>query len=410
MPDSSEDVKLDHFLLPILNALPVSVMLIDLDYNIVFTNQNARDTNGGRKPSGGATKCYQFSHHQDFPCNGNDHICPHRQVIAGAKRASDLVQQILTFSRKKPHEMSLLDIRIIVKEAVKLLKSTFPATIEIRACLKTDTRITGNPTNIQQVVMNLCTNAKHAMGENGGVLSVGIEKEHIIKAEDILGSDVIPGDYIKLWVGDTGTGFDMQASDKLFDPYYTTKEQGEGTGLGLSVVAGIVKTHNGFITIESEKGKGSVFNVFFPSVEHSEYEVTDMIPREMFYTGNENIMLIDDQVEIRESAGIYLTERGYTVSLFDTGDKALNAFIKSPDRFDLIVTDMTMPGMTGDILAKEILAIRPQIPIIICTGYSEKFSEEQAIESGIRHYMYKPLNLNELSRVIRDALDHQEVN
>jgi len=327
------------------------------------------------------------------------------QVITSGNRAVDLVQQILTVSRRQKKERRPMQLKYIVKEALKMLKATLPSTIEIKDDSSKDAGvINADPTQMHQVIMNLCTNAGHAMQENGGVLEVGIGKVQVGKEDSGSGYLGLPsGSYLSLTVSDTGHGIPRHVMDKIFDPYFTTKDTGEGTGLGLSVAMGIVKAHGGTITVYSESEKGTTFHVYLPLIleeERREKESDEPPP-----TGSERILFIDDEQALVELGGQMLERLGYKVVTKQSSIEALELFRAEPDRFDLVITDMTMPHMTGDKLARELMKIRPQIPIILCTGHSKKISEDKAKGLGIRAFVMKPILKRILAETVRKALD-----
>jgi CheY-like chemotaxis protein len=253
--------------------------------------------------------------------------------------------------------------------------------------------------------MNLCTNAYQAMDDSGGVLTVGLHEVEINDSDDNPG--VMPGKYLKLEISDTGGGIEEKNLKRIFDPYFTTKEVGKGTGLGLSMVDGIVKKHNGRISVKSEPGKGTNFQVFWPMVD-PETEVESPVPEEkkrIQSRGTEQIMLVDDEMGILDSLEKILSRQGYQVFAFNEPISALEAFKEKPDQFDLVITDMTMPRMTGDRLSAEILNVRTNMPIILFTGYNDKISDEKALFLGIRKYLQKPATGHELHAAIREILD-----
>ena len=339
-------------------------------------------------------------------------------LFQAGERARDLVKQIFAFSRQTEQEQKPVQIHLIVKDALKLLRSSLPATIEIRQNITSTGMVLADPTQIHQVIMNLCTNAYHAMREKGGVLEVSLhnvecgmrnadlkkeEKEskiQIPKSE----IDLDPGPYIRLTVSDTGHGMEKNVLDRIFEPYYTTKDKIGGTGMGLAVVHGIVKSYSGAITVYSEPGKGTTFNVFLPRIEEVEVvaETEEMGP---IPTGNERILFVDDEPAIVDIGKGMLEHLGYKVEVRTSPIEALEAFKAKPDKFDIVITDMTMPQMTGDELAKGLMAIRPDIPIILCTGFSERINEEKAKAMEIRRLVMKPIIQRELAEAVRKALD-----
>jgi signal transduction histidine kinase/CheY-like chemotaxis protein len=328
------------------------------------------------------------------------------KVLEGAKRASLLIKQILTFSRHKGNDCRPLVLFSLVQETLKLLRAVIPANIEIKNNIVSKAMILADSTQIHQLVLNLCTNAYQAMGSRGGVLTIGLNE--VVLGKDQLGQEknLLPGKYLKFDVYDTGPGIEKDIQDKIFDPYFTTKEMGKGTGLGLAMVAGIVKKHNGFITVHSQPGEGASFKVFIPVMDSKFFIEKSTIEENVTsYSGTETVMLVDDETDILISQEKFLTGLGYKVSSFEDGESALRTFLNHPHAFDLIVTDMTMPRISGDKLSKEILKIKPEIPIILCTGFHETFTREVALELGIRKYVQKPIEAGVLSKLIRDILD-----
>ena len=320
----------------------------------------------------------------------------------GAERARELIKQILAFSRKAEQEKQPLQVSLIIKEALKMLRASIPATIEIRQDISATGMVLADPTQIHQIIMNLCTNAYHAMRETGGILAVSLE-EITIEGED-KGYALAPGNYLKLVVGDTGGGIDPKIQEKIFEPYFTTKKPGEGTGLGLAVVHGIVKSHNGHITVYSEPGKGTSFHVYLPLTEE---KMVERPPKETIadLTGKgERILFVDDEVQICEFVDKLFSTHGYQSTIFADGVQAFVEFQNHPDQFDLVITDMTMPDMTGAELAQKILGIRPDIPIILCTGQSELINREKALAMGVRVYLNKPILQHDFLSAIRKAL------
>jgi PAS domain S-box-containing protein len=327
------------------------------------------------------------------------------EVLRATHRAKDLVKQILTFSRKTEQERKPLQTTPIVKEAIKLLRASLPTTIEIRQEIELsggNDLALADPTQIHQVLMNLATNAAHAMREKGGVLRVALSSVHFDSLDVGKPMDLSPGGYLNLTVEDTGPGMDRTIIDRIFDPYFTTKGPGEGTGLGLAVVAGIVKSHGGAITVNSEPGKGTAFHVYFPRLEGgetSEKEVLAPIPR-----GNERILLVDDEEALVNAMKRMLEHLGYKVTATSSSAEALSLFHQRAEHFDLMITDYTMPKMTGTDLAREIIQIRPDIPIILCTGFNERISEESIRETGISGLLMKPVSLRAVAELIRNVL------
>jgi PAS domain S-box-containing protein len=326
------------------------------------------------------------------------------EVLTAANRAKDLVKQILTSSRLGEEQlMRPMDASLIVKEAMKLIRASLPSTIEIRQNIRKVT-VVGDATQIHQIVVNLCTNAAHAMKDTG-IMDVSL-MEVDLGSQDLVGlstTDLRPGKHLKLSVKDSGTGMDPETMERIFDPYFTTKEVGKGTGLGLAVVHGIVKRHGGEILVRSEIGKGSVFDVFIPVAESnlkSETSDSEDLPK-----GNERILLVDDEPAIARLGARMLVQLGYSVIAKTSPREALDLFIAEPDRFDLVITDYTMPRMVGTELTKACKQIRAEIPVIICTGYSERLTQQVSDQIGVQALAMKPLNLKQLAVLVRAVLD-----
>jgi two-component system cell cycle sensor histidine kinase/response regulator CckA len=321
------------------------------------------------------------------------------------KRAKNLVRQILAFSRNEEQEPKPTKVCLIVSEALKLLRSSLPTTIKICEHIASDSMAAVDPTQIHQVIMNLCTNAYHAMRESGGVLEIEVKD---VELDDLYVSHSLveqPGPYLRISVSDTGCGMEREVMDRIFEPYFTTKEIGQGTGMGLSVVHGIVKSHKGAITIYSEPGMGSTFHVYLPRIESDDATTESEEEETLFPRGTERILFIDDEESIVDLGRQMLNRLGYKVTTRTDSLEALQVFREQPDQFDLVITDMTMPNMTGNRLARELMGICPDIPIILCTGFSELITEERAKEMGIREFVMKPLIMSEMARVVRRALD-----
>lgn len=326
------------------------------------------------------------------------------QVLEGANRAKSLVQQILAFSRQHEVEHVPLQPAHIVKETTKILRSSLPTTIEIKKHIPSSmSLILADPTQIHQILMNLCTNAFHAMEETGGTLDISLQ-EVALGTQDLSHKpDVNPGKFIQLSVSDSGPGIPTEIQKKVFDPYFTTKETGKGTGMGLSIVHGIVKSYGGFISLHSTPEEGTTFKVYIPSVEkkkQEEHKDDEPIPE-----GREQILFIDDEKLLVEMGRKMLERLGYHVTASSNSLEALEIFKKKPGHFDLVITDQTMPAMTGADLAKEMIEIRPDIPIILCTGYSTTMSEEKAKYIGIKEFALKPLSKKSIAKLIRKVLN-----
>ena len=299
-----------------------------------------------------------------------------------------------------------MHIHQVVKEALNLLRATIPTTIEIRQQIDSKCgAIIADPIQLHQVVMNLCTNAAHAMEEKGGVLSVKLESLKLNK--DDLKNDpyMKPGQYVQLSVNDTGSGIGQKDITRVFDPYFTTKEVGKGSGLGLSVVHGIVKRHNGMIKVESDPNTGTTFSVYFPKTDLAATKSKkDSAP---LPTGTERILLVDDEIAVAEVMGKRLEQLGYQVASKNCSLEALELFRTKPNAFDLVITDQTMPHLTGDRFAKEVIDLRPDILVILCSGYSSIVDAEKAKGIGIKDFIMKPVDQNELAFTVRRVLDEK---
>ena len=329
-----------------------------------------------------------------------------KQVIMAGGRAKELVQQILAFSRQKESQRQPLEPHFIIKEAIKLLRASLPATIEIRQDIPSDCGVVlADATQIHQVVMNLCTNAYHAMREKGGVLAVSLRSIQLERDDPkVNGLALTPGAYLLMEVSDTGTGIDELTMARIFDPYFTTKKPGEGTGLGLSVVHGIVKEYGGHISVYSELGIGSTFRVYLPKLvstpAHEPPAVVKPLPR-----GTERVLIVDDEKTISDLEATNLEHLGYQVTALTSSAEALAVFQAAPRDFDLVLTDMTMPALTGLELAQRIHATRQDIPIVLCTGFSELLDGIQTKAVGIYAILRKPVLRRELAEFVRKALD-----
>jgi PAS domain S-box-containing protein len=326
-----------------------------------------------------------------------------KEIFNASKHARDMVKQILAFSRQSKQERKPIQVAHIVKEAIKMLRASLPTTILIQQQIEKDTGIIeADPTQIHQVLMNLCTNAAHAMNGKDGVMQISLSNVELDHAALEMAPDLKPGSYLKLSVSDTGHGIAPDAYEKIFDPYFTTKKKEEGTGLGLAVVQGIVKSHNGAVTVESEVGKGTTFHVYLPVIMRkltAEEEISTPLPM-----GHESILFVDDEQPLVEIGKQMLQRLGYTVATRTSSVEALELFKANPDRFDLIITDIVMPNMTGEKLAEKMMDIRSDIPVILCTGYSEKITRKHASDMGIQSFLMKPLVMRDLATTVRQAL------
>jgi signal transduction histidine kinase/DNA-binding response OmpR family regulator len=326
------------------------------------------------------------------------------EVKIASLRARDVIRQLLSFSRKSTQDKKSIKISSIITESIKLLRSSIPTTIDIRQNIPTDLDIIiADPTQIHQVIINLCTNASHAMEEDGGTLWVNLMNIELDKEMAAIYPDLNPGKYVKLSVEDTGCGIDPEIINQVFDPYFSTKAVGKGFGMGLSVVHGIVKGHGGSITVSSEPGKGAIFDLLFPAIEadlEASAESLELIP-----TGNERVLLVDDDELIVRVECQILERLGYQVTARTSSIEALETFRSQPEDYDFVISDMTMPDMTGDRLAQKILEIRPGIPVILCTGFSERMDDEKAKSIGVSALVMKPVAQKELAITIRNVLD-----
>jgi signal transduction histidine kinase len=326
------------------------------------------------------------------------------QVLRASHRAKDLVRQILAFSRKDDRDKKLVKLDHIVKEAIKLLRASLPVSIEINLEVGEDLGlIQADPSQIHQVVMNLCTNAWHAMEEEGGELKLYLAKVQLTGENLTQYPDAGLGSYTKLTISDTGHGMSKEVMERIFDPYFTTKDQSKGTGLGLAVVHGIVRGHDGHIRVRSDPGKGTTFEILFPLSEgedNAERKGTPKLPH-----GKERILFVDDEELLVELGKQMLNHLGYTVRSTMNPNEAIEIFREAPSEYDLVITDMSMPGMSGKSLAESLKKIRPDIPVAICTGFSNQVNQENFREMGIQALLMKPLTIENLSETIRKVLD-----
>ena len=331
-----------------------------------------------------------------------------QQVLKAGHRARDLVKQILTFSRQTDRELKPVHLESILQETHRLLRASLPSTISISQEIHSKAAAMADPTQIHQVVMNLCTNAAHAMRESGGVLRLSLDDILIDEPMVASHAGLVPGPYMRLTIEDTGHGMTPKLLNRIFDPFFTTKDRGEGTGMGLAVVLGIVKSHGGIITVESEVGRGSTFEILLPAILceiDGEDAGSPVLP-----TGFESILFVDDEVALVDLGAQILTRLGYQVTTRTSSIEALELFIQEPNRFDLVISDTTMPNLTGDHLAQKILGIRPDLPVVLCTGYSERMSRERAADIGIASFVLKPIVMSELASTVRQVLDDTDTD
>jgi PAS domain S-box-containing protein len=325
-----------------------------------------------------------------------------KQAMDASHRARELVHQILTFSRQKDLDRKPVNLSLLVDEALKMLRASLPATIEIHSIIKDrQNMIMADATQIHQVLMNLCTNAAQAMPDERGALEISLE---LVDLDAAHASPLKPGPYLKLGVSDDGHGMDRQILDRIFDPYFSTKKPGEGTGLGLAVVHGIVMSYDGAIKVHSRPGKGTRFDILLPVTQQQDSEIREL-SLDALPPGNERILLVDDEETLVNIYDEMLNYLGYDITPATDSGVAWQIFKAQPDAFDLVITDLTMPRMTGDVLSQKMLALRPALPIIVCSGYSSRLTNEQAEALGIRRYLMKPLVIEQLAYAIREVLD-----
>jgi PAS domain S-box-containing protein len=327
------------------------------------------------------------------------------RVLQAGLRGRDLVKQILAFSRKSEAKREKISLTPVVKETHSLLRASLPSTIQMDLIITAaNDYIVADPAQVQQILMNLGTNAADAMREEGGQLTIGIAQVTFGPDDSPPDPDLGPGDYVTLTVRDTGAGMAEEVRRRLFEPFFTTKGPGKGTGMGLAVVYGLVKEHDGAVTVKSEAGQGSIFEVFFPQASrpHQKKEEPTIVP---LPTGTERILFVDDEEMLVTMARGMLESLGYTVTVAHHGAEAWNLFLEDPSRFDLVITDQTMPDLAGVSLAKNMLKVRKELPIILCTGYSENVSAEHAEHLGISGFMMKPMVKKELAYTIRQVLE-----
>jgi PAS domain S-box-containing protein len=335
-----------------------------------------------------------------------------RNILTASQRAKGLINQILSFSRQTEQERQPVQVNLIVKEVLKLIRASLPSTIEIRGeNLNHNAVVEADPIQIHQVMMNLCSNAHHAMRETGGTLQVRLATTTIAPDQAAHLGGIQSGPYLELQIKDTGHGIPQEYIDRIFDPYFTSKEKGEGTGLGLSVVHGIVSSHGGAISVESTIGQGTTFHVYFPERaqdasrgERSQPAAPDT------YTGHERILFVDDEPALVEIGQEILTTLGYRVETTTSSLEAIERFKEAPERYDLIISDLTMPKMTGEALAREAMRIRPDIPVILFTGYSDIMSRERFVAAGIKDCLMKPLTRKDLAQSIRRVIDEAQTD
>jgi PAS domain S-box-containing protein len=329
-----------------------------------------------------------------------------KEIKIASLRAKDVVRQLLSFSRKTEQEQKPLDIIKVIKESIQLIRSSIPSSIEIREEIpeKIDT-ILADATQIHQVLINLCTNASHAMLDDEGLLEIILRSKVLNEKTGEIPKGLSHGNYVEMIVKDSGSGIDPKIYDKIFDPYFTTKDVGKGTGMGLAVVHGIVKNHKGKIYVDSELGKGTTFTIVFPTISEQAQQNTEELFTKSNPSGKETILFVDDEEALVDMAKMILEKLGYTVQISTNPMNALALFEADPTLIDLVISDMTMPQMSGVKLSEKLREIQNDIPIIICTGHSSLIDEEKAKDIGISAFAMKPITMSEIAKLIRTVLD-----
>lgn len=326
------------------------------------------------------------------------------EIINGGHRAKDMIYQILTFSRQDSVEKRPIQPAPLIKEALKLLRASLPASIEIRSRFSRHlNKIMANPSHLHQVVMNLCTNAAHAVKDHDGLIEISVVDKTVSEQTSLPHGTISPGDYVQLIVKDNGEGIQPEIMDRIFEPFFTTKPQGKGTGMGLSVVLGIVQAGGGSILVDSDPGKGTCFELLFPTVQ--EHDSNTKTPAAAIPGGAEHIMVVDDESSLCLMINRLLTGLGYQVSAYEHPTPALDLFKNQSQAYDLVITDLTMPKMSGIKLAQKMMKIRPDIPVILITGNGNKISQKGLYDAGVRELLFKPIVKSELAAAIRRGLD-----
>ncbi|WDP88405.1 MAG: response regulator [Desulfobacter sp.] len=330
-------------------------------------------------------------------------------VEKGTRRAADLVGRILTFTRRDDQKKIQLNLSELVAEALKLIRSTIPSYIRVNEEIESQACVFGDPTRLHQVLMNLCTNAAHAMNKNGGTLSVRLSETSITEQDTTVLRSLPPGRYASLEIKDTGTGIPKADLEHIFEPYFTTKKPGDGTGLGLAIVYSIIQDHNGHISVDSVRGEGSVFSILIPCTR-TQAQLSETPPADTGIpaTGSGHLMVVDDEANIRNAFRDMLEDCGYQVSIFKNGAEALAAFEAVPHGYDLIITDLTMPEMSGDDLIRHILGKRPTLPIILCSGFREKTGKARAYMHDNCCFLQKPVDTRNLTAKIHEMIDRAQ--
>jgi two-component system cell cycle sensor histidine kinase/response regulator CckA len=348
----------------------------------------------------GYAQLAQFSAPEESPLQ--DHL---RQIFIATRRAEDLVAQVSAFSRPKTRELKPVRLSATVSDALKTLNQSLPAGVEIRQNLVTGSMILADALQIRDVVSNICLNALEAMRQHGGILEVSLTEAELGKELEAVHPEKVSGTYLRLSVKDTGAGIDPLIRERIFDPFFTTKEPGAGAGLGLSITQGIVKAHGGMMTVQSEPGKGSTFNVYLLKFEHG--ASVDSHRHETLPTGNECILYVDDEPMLCSLCKELLSQLGYEIIVETSGIDAFTTFCNSPEKFHLVITDLMMPEMNGTELAEKLRRVRPDLPIILCTGYTKTMALETAATTGMRALIMKPFTMTDMAKTVRSVLDEQ---
>jgi nitrogen-specific signal transduction histidine kinase/CheY-like chemotaxis protein len=329
------------------------------------------------------------------------------EVLTAGKRARDLVQQILAFSRQRPPERQPVQLHLLISDVLRMLRASLPSTIAIHPHLtSTAGAVLADPTQLQQVLMNLCANAEHAMRDAGGVLAVQLEAIEVTADFAATHSPLTPGPHACIMIRDTGHGMAREVTERIFEPFFTTKAVGEGTGMGLAVVDGIIASHGGVITVTSTPGQGTTFVIYLPRID------TDTLPLEVpeetpIPQGNGCILFVDDEPTLVHMTAEMLSCLGYKVTVHTSSVEALKTFQEAPWQFDVVITDQTMPAMTGERLARELRRIRPDIPIILCTGFSYTMTASKAQALSVDAFLLKPLGFRELGLTLQQVLEQR---
>lgn len=336
-------------------------------------------------------------------CIDNTQLKSHLEMIySSGERAAELVTQILSFARRSEKKIEPLRPDLILKEVLKFIRSTIPTTIEIRQSIDSTAFILGNAAQLHQIFMNIITNSTYAMKAEGGILDIRMANVEI-SGDELNNKIASKGKYIKIVISDTGEGISQELIHSIFEPYFTTKNIGEGTGLGLAVVHGIIESYSGFITVDSTLGSGTDFIIHLPQTERRDN--IKIYKKQITPRGSEKILLLDDEPSIAESSRMLLSSIGYKVTSMTNSLKALELFKQKPNDFDLIITDLMMPQMSGVIFSEEIRHIRKEIPIIICSGYDKESTLSKNKNESIKAYLNKPYSMSDLATVIRTVLD-----